>query len=448
MSSARSASAPTNEWGTGLTSTMDNTLRRKSSVTAGDTNGADAFDPAVQWDGFAIDTFDGLGSHTVDGGPATDVAPSVTSTTPADGASNVAVDASPTVTFSEPVDAAAGAFTLSCSISGAKTLAVTGGPTTFTLDPSADFALGDACTLTVSAAAVTDQDAIDPPDSPRRRRRRALLGSCRQPLRGQRHPRSRAIQGSGDTAAITGTVTTRGVVVGDYEGPSPALRGFFIQDPQGDGDPATSDGIFVFEGSNADSVKLGDLVTVSGNAEREPGPDPGQRQQHHGLRHRHGRPDRGALPRRQRDGPRALRGHARDAPAGHVGDRALPARPLRPGHPLAGRPARAAHQRRRPGRRRCGAAGLEQPAQDHPRRHHPGPERRPDRLRSGRSAAHGVQHAARRRHRHRSHGCPQLHVGRQRGQRQRLPHPPGLPGSHGRLPADQPAADEPARRRW
>ncbi len=45
-------------------------------------------------------------------------------------------------------------------------------------------------------------------------------------------------------------------------------------------------------------------------------------------------------------------------------------------------------------------------------------------------------------------GCPQLHLGRQRGQRQRLPHPPGLPGGHGRLPADQPAADEPARRRW
>ena len=29
------------------------------------------------------------------------------------------------------------------------------------------------------------------------------------------------------------------------------------------------------------------------------------------------------------------------------GDRALPARPLRPGHDVAGRPARAAHQRRR-----------------------------------------------------------------------------------------------------
>src|SRR5512145_2441779 len=44
---------PGTEWGSGLTSTADNTLRRKSTVTDGDANGADAFDPAVQWDGFA-----------------------------------------------------------------------------------------------------------------------------------------------------------------------------------------------------------------------------------------------------------------------------------------------------------------------------------------------------------------------------------------------------------
>ncbi|MEW1955777.1 ExeM/NucH family extracellular endonuclease [Terrabacter sp. NPDC080008] len=256
---------PATEWGSGLTSTADNTLRRKPSVTAGDSNGTDAFDPAVQWDGYAVDTFDGLGSHTVDGGPAADVAPAVTSTTPADGASSVAVDASPTVTFSEPVDVAGGAFSLVCSISGAKTLTVTGGPTTFTLDPSKDFALGDACTLTVSAAAVSDQDAIDPPDTLPADVVVRFSVPATNPCEAATTP-IYAIQGSGDTAAVTGSVTTRGVVVGDYEGPSPALRGFYIQDPTGDGNPATSDGIFVFEGSNADTVKVGDLVTVKGNA--------------------------------------------------------------------------------------------------------------------------------------------------------------------------------------
>ena len=53
---------PGEEWGTGLTSTRDSTLRRKASVTAGDTDGTDPFDPSVQWDGFPVDTFDGLGS--------------------------------------------------------------------------------------------------------------------------------------------------------------------------------------------------------------------------------------------------------------------------------------------------------------------------------------------------------------------------------------------------
>lgn len=56
---------PGAEWGTGLTSTADNTLRRKDAIEGGDANGADAFDPAVQWNGFATDATDGLGAHSV-----------------------------------------------------------------------------------------------------------------------------------------------------------------------------------------------------------------------------------------------------------------------------------------------------------------------------------------------------------------------------------------------
>ncbi len=151
---------PGSEWGSGLTGTADNTLRRMLGVTAGDTNPGDAFDPATEWDGFAADTFDGLGSHARAGGGS-------------------------------------------------------GTPGT---------------------------------------------SQCDQP-----HTAIAAIQGSGPTAAITGTVTTQGVVVGDYEGPSPALRGFYIQDPLGDGDAATSDGIFVFN-ADSDSVSLGDVVRVTANA--------------------------------------------------------------------------------------------------------------------------------------------------------------------------------------
>lgn len=76
-----------------------------------------------------------------------------------------------------------------------------------------------------------------------------------------------AIQGSGPAAAITGSVITQGVVVGDFELPTGngQVRGFYLQDPAGDGDPSTSDGLFVFNGNN-DSVRLGDLVRVAGTA--------------------------------------------------------------------------------------------------------------------------------------------------------------------------------------
>ncbi len=57
---------PGAEWGSGLTSTADNTLRRKHTICAGDPLGNDAFDPAVEWDGYAIDSFAGLGVHTAE----------------------------------------------------------------------------------------------------------------------------------------------------------------------------------------------------------------------------------------------------------------------------------------------------------------------------------------------------------------------------------------------
>ena len=60
--------------------------------------------------------------------------------------------------------------------------------------------------------------------------------------------------------ATSATVTVEGVVVGDYEGSWPNLKGFYVQD-EGDGDPATSDGIFVYHG-NTDTVSLGDVVAA------------------------------------------------------------------------------------------------------------------------------------------------------------------------------------------
>ena len=53
---------PGTAWGTTV-STANQTLRRNCSVTSGDTNGDDAFDPASEWTSAGADVFDGLGTR-------------------------------------------------------------------------------------------------------------------------------------------------------------------------------------------------------------------------------------------------------------------------------------------------------------------------------------------------------------------------------------------------
>ncbi|MBB5208814.1 endonuclease [Chiayiivirga flava] len=106
----------------------------------------------------AYSAFSGVtlaGSYTSGGG---DSAPTVVSTVPASGASNVAVDSNLVVTFSEPVTAGSGAFGLACGASGTHAVVRSGGPTTFTLNPSIDFGPLETCTLTIVASQVLDQD--------------------------------------------------------------------------------------------------------------------------------------------------------------------------------------------------------------------------------------------------------------------------------------------------
>jgi predicted extracellular nuclease len=244
---------PGTEWGTGLTSTMDNTLRRKATITGGDPDETNAFDPAVEWDGFATDAFDGLGAHTIADG---DAAPFVSSTTPANGATEVAPNSNVTVTFSEPVDVAGSWFSIACASSGAHTATASGGPTSFTLDPDADFAGSESCTVTVLAAQITDQDSDDPPDTMASDASFAfttVLGVT--PIHD--------IQGAAHRSPLAGaTVKTQGIVT--------ALRlssgaGFYLQDASPDADDATSEGIFVFTGG-APTVAVGDAVQVVGTA--------------------------------------------------------------------------------------------------------------------------------------------------------------------------------------
>ncbi|RJP47315.1 MAG: ExeM/NucH family extracellular endonuclease [Anaerolineaceae bacterium] len=191
-----------------------------------------------------------------------DDAPEVASTYPAEGATDFPIGANLTVTFSEPVDVSGSWFALSCTVSGNVSATVSGGPTSFTLDPSVNLVGGEDCTLTVYSAYITDQDDNDPPDN---MELDFTVGFTPYDVCMMPYTPIYEIQGDGPAAAITGVVTTQGVVVGDNEGPSPALRGFYIQDATGDNDPGTSDGIFVFNGNN-DNVNVGDVVRVTGTA--------------------------------------------------------------------------------------------------------------------------------------------------------------------------------------
>ncbi|MEM9272010.1 MAG: ExeM/NucH family extracellular endonuclease [Cyanobacteria bacterium P01_F01_bin.143] len=80
-----------------------------------------------------------------------------------------------------------------------------------------------------------------------------------------------AIQGSGTSSPLLSQeVIIEAVVVGDYQdgnGTNGDLNGFFVQeqDSDADGDPNTSEGIFVFDGDSPGvDVNLGDLVQISG----------------------------------------------------------------------------------------------------------------------------------------------------------------------------------------
>ncbi len=251
---------PGAEWGTGLTSTSDNTIRRKADCAL-DANVSDAFDPATGWDGFANDTFNGLGafeSQCI----VTVAAPSVTAFTPAPNAVNVGWDVKPTVTFNVAVNAAPGAFSLVCNATGAREVIVSGGPTTFTLTPTGYLGNGETCTVTVTAALVTAAAAPNPPMAADATSMFTTIGagSC-----GDAATPIDAIQGPGAGAALPGLQLVEGVVVGDYQGAG-QFSGFHVQeeDVDADLDPATSEGLFIFNTSFP--VAIGDVVRITGTA--------------------------------------------------------------------------------------------------------------------------------------------------------------------------------------
>lgn len=259
---------PGSAWTGNGVSTLNSALRRLPSVQQGDPDGSDAFDPSVEWAAFAQDTFDGLGTHTVDGGA--DTAPVLLTVAPGDGATEVAPDSNVVLQFDEPVDVA-GTITIVGDGSASYAFTVlddTSGSSILTLDPTTEFALGDTITVTVPAGAVTDEDTNDPPDANQTETTVSFTVATSTPL----PTLISEVQGNGESSPLIGQqITIEGIVVGDFQdgvsGTNGDFNGFYVQeeDADVDGDDATSEGIFVFDGSLPDiDVNVGDKVRVTG----------------------------------------------------------------------------------------------------------------------------------------------------------------------------------------
>jgi predicted extracellular nuclease len=235
---------PGTEWGTGLTSTADNTLRRKGSIEAGDTVPDDDFVPSVEWDGFAVDTFGGLGSHllgnslvVVTCGPTLKT-PQGTSAT----RSVSATDADGTVTDIAVASVTPSPAPGTISRTSFVPAASTGG--TATAEVSVDAAVPPGAYSVVMSA--TNNDAT--PQTATCTLNVWVVGSAA----------IHDIQGASHISPLAGKpVETGGVVT------AKAGNGFYLQDPSPDADVATSEGIFVFTGA-APTVAVGDAVDVTG----------------------------------------------------------------------------------------------------------------------------------------------------------------------------------------
>jgi methionine-rich copper-binding protein CopC len=126
------------------------------TVVAGGISDVDSGDPP-----------DNLAANYVFSFTTADAAPSVTTTSPADGADHVAVNTNIVVNFSESVTVSSSSFTLECPTGSSKSFAVSGSPgSSITLNPTSDLPEGTTCTVTAVAANISDTDAVDPPDHP------------------------------------------------------------------------------------------------------------------------------------------------------------------------------------------------------------------------------------------------------------------------------------------
>jgi predicted extracellular nuclease len=202
------------------------------------------------------------GLNSVDSGvitaSTTPPPPVLQSSIPANGASGVAASSTITLAFDQAVITAGSWFTLTGSSSGTIAASASGNGASRTLTHAQAFASGETVTLTVLAAQVTNGSGVPMAQNA------TVAFTVASPF-----TPIHTVQGAGTASPVAGTVVTiEGVVVGNFQGASPALGGFFVQeqDAEADSDPLTSEGIFVFDRGSSGSiaVNVGDIVQVTG----------------------------------------------------------------------------------------------------------------------------------------------------------------------------------------
>jgi predicted extracellular nuclease len=190
--------------------------------------------------------------------PTLPVLPQVQSLSPAPGSTMVSGSRPVVVTFNQPVTAAASWFEITGSLSGnlAATLS-NAGLMRYTLTPSAPWPTGETITVRVVAPQIRNSAAqamaTDYVVNFSTLKDSAMV------------TRISDIQGTDGYSPLTGAVVTvQGVVVADFQGASPALGGYYLQEEEADvdGQSASSEALWI--GNSATNVSVGDVVQVTG----------------------------------------------------------------------------------------------------------------------------------------------------------------------------------------
>jgi predicted extracellular nuclease len=270
---------PGSQWGSGDASTQDNTLRRKASVLSGDANGFDAYDPSLEWDGYPIDTFGGLGSHTTSAGANQPVSVdcgasiqalegmgasrTITATDPDGIVTAISISG---VTPTDPGTITIGSVTSATSTGGEASATVTVGEATPAGTYAVELTAANAdtepqtgsCTLSVQVNAVKS------------------IGEVQGEVADGDDPTTQASPFDGDTVVVRGVVTQATLTRTSSGGSN---WSFFIQNSltTDDDDPLTSDGLMIFNGRFKTirfsaggpqyTPAIGDEIVVSGRVD-------------------------------------------------------------------------------------------------------------------------------------------------------------------------------------